>query len=132
MKHLTTTFLRCFPSAILALALLASTQTAAPVEAHGAFPHGPMHQFLYTVVFDDMPWAARALDDIITCESGWYPYAVGPDNWTGENAIGILQFLPSTFYGVSDGDIWSWQDQMWAARTMVLQGRLNEWVCYTW
>ena len=46
------------------------------------------------------------------------------------HASGLFQFLPSTFASVSNGDIWSVEDQTNAYVTMVEQGRIIEWACY--
>lgn len=96
--------------------------------AHESF--GPLHRYLYYVVFPDEPGVAAWFDAIIECESAWDAGAWNPTPiYNGEHATGLLQFIPSTFYGVSDGYIWNPYDQMWAARTMWEQGRMYEWAC---
>ncbi len=51
----------------------------------------------------NIPWTVLAA--IAFTESSFRPGVIGPDNYTGENARGMMQFLPSTWekYGV-DGD----------------------------
>ncbi|MBN2015819.1 transglycosylase SLT domain-containing protein [Candidatus Dojkabacteria bacterium] len=59
-------------------------------------------------------------------ESHWQTGSVSGATYGGENAVGIFQFLPSTFRSVSRGNIYSAEDQVRAFVTMVERGRVRE------
>ncbi len=78
-----------------------------------------------------VPWYLLAA--IARVESNFNPYAVGPPNYTGELALGMMQFLPSTWraYGVdadSDGvaDPFSPVDAVYTAARYLQAHGVNE------
>lgn len=66
---------------------------------------------------------------IAYCESRFDPNAKNSMMIGSERASGLFQFLPSTWRTVSNGDIWSVEDQTEAFVTMVGRGRIREWAC---
>lgn len=61
---------------------------------------------------------------VAACESGFDPYAIGPN---GE--IGVFQFMPSTFYAYGGASIYDPWDQARVASQMFSQGLSWHWVC---
>jgi soluble lytic murein transglycosylase-like protein len=61
---------------------------------------------------------------VAECESGLDPYAMGVH---GE--IGVLQFMPDTFYAYGGNDIWSVADQADVAARMFSEGLSYHWLC---
>jgi hypothetical protein len=59
-------------------------------------------------------------------ESHWQTTSVSGATYGGEHAVGMFQFLPSTFRSVSSGDIYNAEDQIRAYVTMAQRGRLKE------
>jgi hypothetical protein len=59
-------------------------------------------------------------------ESHWNTQSISGQKWGGEHAVGIFQFLPSTFRSVSSGNIYNAEDQIRAFVTMVERGRVRE------
>lgn len=59
-------------------------------------------------------------------ESHWQTTSVSGATYGGEHAVGMFQFLPSTFRSVSSGDIYNAEDQIRAYVTMAERGRLRE------
>lgn len=59
-------------------------------------------------------------------ESHWNPNRVSRFNIKGGHPTGIFQFLPGTFRSVSNGNIFSPEDQIRAFVIMVQRGRIDE------
>ncbi len=64
------------------------------------------------------------LMSVAACESGFNPQAVGR---AGE--IGLFQFMSSTYYAYSSGDIWNVWNQADAAARMFSMGLAGHWTC---
>lgn len=65
------------------------------------------------------------LMSIASCESNFYQFAY--NGITGVS--GILQFLPSTFYGFGGSNLWSYWEQFYVAARMYVQGYAWMWDC---
>lgn len=61
---------------------------------------------------------------LAACESN---YVTSEYSWAG--AIGIFQFLESTFYSYGSGDVWSVSDQSRVAAYMISIGEIGQWDC---